>query len=119
VVKSKNGTPCFDLILLGMGDDGHTASLFPNQSDIVNSTKLCESAFVPVKKQTRITLTPRCINNATKVAFQITGMAKSAIVNEILLKHDKCQIYPAAHIKPVSSQLYWFLDAGAAKGLLS
>ncbi len=119
ILPSENNLPKFDLIMLGMGDDGHTASLFPIQEKILNSKNICEASVNPSTGLNRITLTPICINNASKVVFQITGMSKSNIVNDILLKRPGYKEYPAAHIKPVSNNLYWFLDAGAAKGLFN
>jgi 6-phosphogluconolactonase len=119
LVPCVNNLPEFDLIMLGMGDDGHTASLFPKQEDLLHSKNICEESVNPATGLKRITLTPACINNAGKVVFQITGLAKSNIVNDILLKRASYKDYPAAHIKPVSNNLYWFLDAGAAKGLFN
>jgi 6-phosphogluconolactonase len=119
VVPLENSLPKFDLIMLGMGDDGHTASLFPKQENTLKSKTACETTVHPVSGMKRITLTPLCINNAAKVVFQITGLAKSNIVNDILLKRGNYKDYPAAHIKPLSNCLYWFLDAGAAKGLFN
>jgi 6-phosphogluconolactonase len=117
LVPLKNNIPTFDLILLGMGDDGHTASLFPDQDNVILSDKICETSVNPNTGQKRITLTPLIINNASKIAFYITGMSKAAIVNEILVKQHESDKYPAAHIKPSTGNLYWFLDASAAKGL--
>jgi 6-phosphogluconolactonase len=119
VLPIENDLPKFDLIMLGMGDDGHTASLFPKQDNVINSKRICEASVNPSTGSNRITLTPKCINNAAKVVFQITGMAKSNIVNDILLKRSSYNDYPAAHIKPGGNNLYWFLDAGAAKGLFN
>jgi len=119
VLPLENNLPKFDLIMLGMGDDGHTASLFPKQDNLLHSKNICETSVNPSTGSNRITLTPKCINNAAKVVFQITGMAKSNIVNDILLKRAGYKDYPAAHIKPGSTNLYWFLDAGAAKGLFN
>jgi 6-phosphogluconolactonase len=116
VVRKENGYPEFDLVLLGMGDDGHTASLFPEHPQFLHSKNICEASLDP-KGKNRITLTPQCINKAKKVVFQITGMNKSAIVNDILLQFPGYTNYPAAHIKPENRNLYWFLDAGAANGL--
>ena len=119
VIPLENDLPRFDLIMLGMGDDGHTASLFPKQEKLLHSKNICEASVNPATGLNRITLTPLCINNAVKVVFQITGLAKSNLVNDILLKRASYKEYPAAHIKPTSNNLYWFLDAGAAKGLFN
>jgi len=119
ILDHDNEIPKFDLIILGLGDDGHTASLFPGQESLMKTDKICESTEFPKTGQKRITLTPCCINNASKVVFEITGMSKSAVVNEILMKLPNYIKYPAAHIKPLSGNLFWFLDAGAAKGLFS
>lgn len=119
ILPKENELPKFDLIMLGMGDDGHTASLFPRQDNILHSKNICEASVNPSTGLNRITLTPLCINNSSKVVFQITGMAKSNIVNDILLKRANYKEFPAAHIKPGDNKLYWFLDAGAAKGLFN
>ncbi len=117
IVSHNNGLTQFDLVMLGLGDDGHTASIFPGQENLISSENICEPSENPKNRQKRITLTPRCINNATKVVFEITGMLKSPVVNEILMKLPGYKNYPAAHIRPSIGNLYWFLDAGAAKGL--
>jgi 6-phosphogluconolactonase len=119
IVPAFEEIPRFDLVLLGMGDDGHTASLFPGQESIIFSGNLVEASENPKTKQKRITLTPYCINNAAKVVFQITGLAKSAMVNEITQNVKSAFDYPAKQIKPSKGDLYWFLDTGAAKGLFT
>jgi 6-phosphogluconolactonase len=118
-VNLKDGIPCFDLILLGMGDDGHTASLFPGQDNLFFSGNLVEASENPKTGQKRVTLTPYCINNALKVVFQVTGISKSGVVCDILQKNQVSNNYPAKQIKPSNGDLYWFLDAGASKGLIS
>jgi len=119
VVQIANKIPRFDIIFLGMGDDGHTGSIFPNQEKLLKSNKICETSVNPNTGQNRITLTPNCINNASKIVFEITGFKKSSIVNEILMQMPVSKSYPSSYIKPVSGNLYWFLDAGAAKGLFN
>jgi 6-phosphogluconolactonase len=114
-----NKVPRFDVVFLGMGDDGHTGSIFPNQSEILKSEKICVASVNPNSKQNRITLTPHCINHAGKIVFEITGFKKACMVNEILIQMPQSKNYPSSQIKPVSGNLYWFLDAGAAKGLFS
>lgn len=117
IVPMYDDIPRFDLIMLGMGDDGHIASLFPGQVELIFSGNLVEASENPKTKQKRVTLTPYCINNAAKVLFQITGLAKSAMISEIMQKAPEANDYPAKQIKPSKGDLYWFLDAGAAKGL--
>jgi 6-phosphogluconolactonase len=111
-ITIKNGLPSFDLIILGMGEDGHTASIFPHQMELLNSTNTCEIAQHPVSKQKRITLTGRIINNAEIVALLITGENKSEKIATIFTNSENAALYPASHIKP-SGTLCWFLDKSA------
>jgi 6-phosphogluconolactonase len=114
-VRSKqNGKPAFDLIMLGMGDDGHTASIFPHQMQLLNSERYCEVATHPVSGQTRITVTPVILNNARKTVFLVTGASKADVLNEIFEKKGNYQSYPAEYIKPINGKLFWLLDAAAA-----
>lgn len=117
VVPMEDELPRFDLILLGLGSDGHTASLFPPQADWDGSDKLVAVTANPATHQRRITLTPRLINNAAKVVFQVTGFAKANIVGEILQHQPEAAKYSASRINPSRGDLYWFIDAGAAKEL--
>jgi 6-phosphogluconolactonase len=112
-VRRRKGLPCFDLILLGMGEDGHTASIFPGNDNLMSSDKLCETAVHPVTKQKRITLTGKVINNAKSVFFLVTGKNKAGIVEEIFRNNAGVQKYPAAQIKPVSGNTTWLLDSEA------
>lgn len=114
-----DGIPQFDLIILGMGDDGHTASIFPYNIDLWFSERNCEVAAHPDSGQLRITLTGRVINNAKIVAFLVTGLGKAEKVKEILKRTGDFQLYPAALVKPKSENLIWFLDKEAASGLTS
>lgn len=114
-VAKKSGLPCFDLIILGMGDDGHTASIFPNQIEILKSVNMCEVAEHPVTGQKRITFTGTVINNAQQVVFLLTGENKKEKLAEIISKTGGWQSYPAAYINPQHKEVQWFVDRAAAR----
>jgi 6-phosphogluconolactonase len=111
---SVNNLPQFDIVLLGLGDDGHTASIFPDQMELIESDKICEVAVHPESKQKRITVTGRVINNSKKIYFLVSGKTKSFAVGKILNKNGDYLKLPGAHIKPVDGELTWFLDKEAA-----
>jgi 6-phosphogluconolactonase len=111
----RQGWPCFDLVLLGMGEDGHTASIFPDQLGLLQSDHLCEVASHPVTLQKRVTLTGKVINNAKKIFFLCTGGNKAERLSEIWNKGEKGKLLPAAHIRPVGGELYWYTDESAAR----
>ena len=106
--------PQFDLVILGMGDDGHTASIFPHEIELWHSQEFCEVAIHPNSGQKRVSLTGRIINNAKTVCFLVTGQGKAEKVQEILNKQGNYRAYPATLVAPKSEQLIWFLDADAA-----
>ncbi len=110
-----NNWPVFDLIMLGLGDDGHTASIFPEQMQLMESDESTGIAFHPNTGQQRITLTGKVINNAKRVAFLISGASKSKIFNEIIQHSGNYLNYPAAHIQP-EGELHWFGDEASLKG---
>jgi 6-phosphogluconolactonase len=114
VVPSSGNLPIFDLIVLGMGEDGHTASIFPHQMYLLGSSNICEVAHHPVSGQNRITITGNIINNAAIVAFLVTGSGKAEKIREIFSGEEGAHLYPAAHIKPEGT-LCWFLDKFALK----
>ncbi len=109
--------PRFDWILLGLGADGHTASLFPGGEPIVEPSGCCAVAIQPQSGQKRITLTSRVLNSAKRVSFIVTGKSKAQVVAEILNELPESQNYPAAHVHPEQGTLEWFLDADAAEQL--
>jgi len=109
----RNGLPMFDLILLGLGEDGHTASIFPENIWLFNSAKVSEVSVHPHTKQKRITITGNVINNAENVTFLVTGKRKAAIIREIIEKRDSATDYPAAHVIPAFGELHWILDMEA------
>lgn len=108
-----NGWPKFDLMLLGIGEDGHTASIFPHQKEFIESNKICEVATHPENGQKRITLTGKVINNSGVIVFLSTGEKKSEMVYEIL-KLNNTNL-PASHIHAQNGKLIWLIDREAAK----
>lgn len=109
------GWPRFDLVLLGMGDDGHTASIFPDQLTLIDSDKICEVAHHPLTLRQRITLTGKVINRAASVCFLVTGENKAGQLTEIALGGEKARHLPAFAIRPVNGQLDWYVDEQAAR----
>jgi len=112
-------TPRFDWILLGLGTDGHTASLFPGAQPIEDRSGLCAVAIQPESGQQRITLTNRVLNQAHRVSFIVTGKSKGQVVAEILNESPQSKNYPATHVHPGQGTLEWFLDQEAAEKLKS
>jgi 6-phosphogluconolactonase len=109
-----NNMPQFDLVILGMGDDGHTASIFPHEIDLWDSTNNCEVAVHPDSGQRRITITGKLINNAKTVAFLVTGSSKAEKVRSIITQDEGHDSYPASLVAPTTGDLIWFLDEEAA-----
>ena len=113
----ERGIPRFDLVLLGLGTDGHTASVFPHEAHLWDSPEFCEVATHPDSGQKRITLTGQVINQAARVVFLVTGDSKAARVDEIFGKKDPYRTYPATRVAPVNGTLIWLLDRAAASNL--
>ena len=108
----KNKLPAFDVIMLGMGDDGHTASIFPQEISLWHSDKWCEIGTHPETGQKRITLTGEVINNAENIMFLVTGSKKAPKVDEIINKRNGYEKNPAAMTDP--DKTFWLLDQEAA-----
>jgi len=113
-LEKVNDIPQFDVVILGMGDDGHTASIFPHEIDLWQSNNNCEVAIHPESGQKRITITGKVINNAKEVAFLVTGAGKAPKVKEIIKKEGDYTSYPATLVAPTSEKLLWLLDEAAA-----
>ncbi len=107
--------PVFDLIILGMGDDGHTASIFPHEINLWDSEKLCAVATHPISGQKRVSFTGKLINNASAVTFLVTGENKAERLKEIIDEEPNAVYYPASLVKPTIGTLHWFFDKEAAK----
>jgi 6-phosphogluconolactonase len=108
------GVPQFDVLLLGMGEDGHTASLFPGTEALHETSRLVLGYMVVKLNAPRITLTFPVINQARKVLFLVSGESKSAILHEVFEGESPELRYPAATVEPASGLLYWHLDSEAA-----
>ncbi len=117
ILGSADNFPVFDHIVLGMGDDGHTASIFPGNLNLLKSEKICDVAIHPETGQKRVTLTGGVINNADHITFIATGLNKSDIIDDILNKHPGSENYPASHIIPFHGKLNWLIDLKAAGSL--
>lgn len=118
-VISSNRFPRFDLMLLGLGEDGHVASIFPDQLNLFEENEICKVSIHPTTKQKRITLTGKVINNSENIIFIVTGENKSKVLNDILMSHENSIKYPANYVKPTNGRLIWLLDKAAGKKLNS
>lgn len=116
---SKELTACvpnlvFDWIILGMGNDGHTASLFPYQTDF-NDPNLAVIAKHPESGQIRISKTAKLLEQAKRITYLVTGAAKAGVLKEIRERAEETLPYPAARIKAKNGVTEWYLDREAAK----
>jgi 6-phosphogluconolactonase len=109
--------PRLDLVLLGMGADGHTASLFPGTPAIDEKERWAVAVRRPEDAIDRVTLTPPVINNAAHVVFLVAGAAKAATLKEVLEGSAAPGRLPSRAIQPLSGNLLWLVDRGAAAQL--
>jgi 6-phosphogluconolactonase len=103
-----------DLVLLGMGEDGHTASLFPGQAAVRETARWVVAALSPDATLWRITLTPAVLNAAKNVAFVVSGASKAARLQQVLQGPFTPDVLPAQAIRPAQGQLTWMVDEAAA-----
>lgn len=113
-LPSNKSVPQFDLILLGMGDDGHTASIFPNDLSLLYSDQFVETSSHPVTGQKRVTLTGTTINQAETVVFLINGSSKAEVLNQITNHKADFQNYPASYVHSQDGSAQFYLDKAAA-----
>jgi 6-phosphogluconolactonase len=109
----RNGLPFFNIMLLGLGEDGHTASVFPGNEKLFLSDRICTVAVHPETGQKRITITGRTINNAGQIIFLVTGKSKVEIVKKIIKGRDAEKHFPASYVIPVDGRIFWYLDKAA------
>jgi 6-phosphogluconolactonase len=114
---SKHQFPRFDLVLLGMGANGHTASLFPGTAAVHEQTRLVVAPWVEELNTDRITLTSPVINNAREILFFVTGTEKAATLKAVLEGPYQPDRLPAQIIRPAQGKVVWMTDQAAASSL--
>jgi 6-phosphogluconolactonase len=111
------GVPVFDLVLQGLGDDGHTASLFPGTEALEAGRKLVAANYIAKFSEWRITLTYRALNEARRIVFVVAGKEKASAAAKILRKERGWRELPASRVCPGRGSLLWLLDEAAASKL--
>lgn len=109
--------PQFDLILLGLGDDGHTASLFPGSQAVFESERWTAAVYVEKLAAWRVTLTPVVLNLGLSVIFLVAGAVKAAALQRVLESAADAETLPAKIIRPEDGNLIWMVDQPAARSL--
>ncbi|HEX9133157.1 MAG TPA: 6-phosphogluconolactonase, partial [Ktedonobacteraceae bacterium] len=112
-----HGIPGFDLIQLGMGPEGHTASLFPHQASLHEKQRLVMPVSVPKPPPDRLTFTPPLLNAARNILFLVTGSDKAAALQAVLEGEYQPEEYPAQIVHPPNGEVVWMLDTAVAARL--
>jgi 6-phosphogluconolactonase len=110
----KNELPKFDLIFLGLGENAHTASLFPGTAVLHEKDRWVKEVYVEEQKMFRVTMTAPVINNAQNIIFLVTGKSKADVLHTIFDSAYEPEEYPAQLIQPTNGNLYWYVDEAAA-----
>jgi 6-phosphogluconolactonase len=116
-ILDKLGSHPFDLIMLGMGEDGHTASLFPHTQGLKVKGRLVIPNFVPQKNTWRMTFTYECINRSRQICIYVLGEEKALILEKVLADSTHPDDYPIQLIGSSTNPALWIIDAPAAKNL--
>lgn len=109
--------PRFDLALIGMGEDGHIASLFPGSPVEASAPVIAVRADYHERPANRVTLTPPVFNSARHIIFLVSGVSKSAVLASVLKGENRPEMLPAQRIKPTDGKVTWMADARAASKL--
>ena len=109
--------PRFDLALLGLGEDGHTASLFPGTAALAVEDRWATDNYVDMLAAWRVTLTYPVLNNAREVVFLVSGGTKASILAQVLQGPSQPDRFPAQAVSPKNGHLLWFIDSAAAAAL--
>src|SRR5208282_6472184 len=117
ILPAANGLPRFDYILLGLGANGHTASLFPRRPSLHEAQRLVVADHVEEVNAWRVTLTAPVLNNAAQIAFLVTGEAKASVVQQVIEGARDSEAVPAQLIAAAHGSLAWILDSTAAARL--
>jgi len=110
----RNSNHTFDLILLGLGDNAHTLSLFPGYDIVNEKKKWVKSFYLNEQKMYRITLTTPVVNTSGRIVFLISGSDKAAALYHVLSDKYEPDLYPAQIIQPYNGEIYWWVDQAAA-----
>lgn len=105
---------CLDLVFLGLGEDGHTLSLFPGSQSLNENERLVAAEYVEAVKSDRMTMTLPVVNNASNAIFLVTGKKKAGILKAVLEGGNESRHYPASLIRPTHGRLIWIVDKAAA-----
>lgn len=109
--------PTIDLVLLGIGADGHTASLFPGTAAVRERERLVAGQYVDKLGAWRVTMTPVLLDAAREILFLVEGTGKAAVLHEILEGAYRPDVLPSQRVQPVAGRVHWLLDQAAAAGL--